>query len=146
MNRRTVSGAAFIGLFCMYLPIPFQMVVAGVLAIASRCNLPMSIALVWISNPLTMGPMFYFAYRLGAWLLDRPLEVGSFEPSFSWLVDNAGALGYPLLFGCLVCGWVAGLTGFVVMRVIWRMHVVRRWRERRAARRKIKSGEARLQD
>ena len=40
-------------------------------------------------------------------------------------------IGYPLLFGSLVCGWVSGLTAMVVVRLLWRLHVVRRWKERR---------------
>ena len=134
LHRRSVAGATFIGLFCAFLPIPFQMLVAGVLAVASRCHLPLSVALVWITNPLTIAPMFYFAYRLGAWLLDMQLEVESVELSFEWLFDNLDTIGYPLLFGSLLCGWVLGITGFIAVRVAWRMHVIRRWRDRRARR------------
>ena len=135
LHRRSVSGAAFIGLFCAFLPIPFQMLVAAVLALAARCNLPLSVALVWITNPITMPPMFYFSYRLGAWLLDMQLQVETIDLSWGWLTENLSQIGYPLLFGSLVCGWVAGLTGMVVVRVLWRLHVVRRWRERRERRR-----------
>lgn len=134
LHRRSVSGAAFIGLFCAFLPIPFQMLVAAALALISRCNLPLSVALVWITNPITIPPMFYFAYRLGAWLLDIQLQVDAVELSWSWLTDNLSSIGYPLLFGSLVCGWVAGVTGMVLVRVLWRMHVIRRWRERRERR------------
>ena len=146
LNRRSVAGAAFIGLFCCFLPIPFQMVVAGALAVLFRCNLPISIALVWISNPLTIPPMFYFTYRLGAWLLDMQLEVEAIDLSLGWLADNFVHIGYPLIFGSLLCGWVSGVTGFVVVRVLWRLHVVSRWRERMARRRArklnaVKSGD-----
>lgn len=137
MHRRSIAGATFIGLFCAFVPAPFQMLLAAVLAIVARCNLPLSVALVWISNPITMGPMFYFTYRLGAWLLNMDVEVSSIHLSFSWLMDNLDAIGYPLLFGSLLCGWVAGVTGFVLVRVSWRLHVVSRWRER-SARRKLK--------
>ena len=51
LHRRSVSGAVFIGMFCAFMPIPFQMVVAASLAVFSRCNLPISVALVWITNP-----------------------------------------------------------------------------------------------
>ena len=131
LNRRSVAGAVFIGLFCAWLPIPSQMVVAAVLAIYSRCNLPISVALVWITNPLTIPPMFYFAYRLGAWLLDMQLTVASVDLNLESLWDNLGTIGYPLLFGSLVCAWVSGVSGFVVTRVVWRWHVISRWQARR---------------
>ena len=137
MHRRSVAGAAFIGFFCAFLPIPMQMLVAAVLAIVARANLPISVALVWITNPITMGPMFYFAYRLGAWLLDRQIETQTIELTWSWLTTNLQAIGYPLLFGSLVCGWVTGVTAFVLVRVVWRVRVISRWRIRRAKRRAV---------
>jgi uncharacterized protein (DUF2062 family) len=135
LHRRSVSGAAFIGLFCAFLPIPFQMLIAAALAIMARCNLPLSVALVWISNPITIPPLFYFTYRLGAWLLNMDVAVASIELSWDWLRDNLENIGYPLLFGSLLCGWIAGITGFVLVRVSWRLHVISRWRERKARRR-----------
>lgn len=131
LNRRSVAGAMFIGLFCAFLPVPSQMVIAAVLAVASRCNLPLSVALVWITNPLTIAPIFYFAYRLGAWLLNMEITTASIDVDVAWIWNNLGSIGYPLLFGSLVCGWVAGVTGFVVTRVVWRLHVIKRWRARR---------------
>jgi len=132
LNRRSAAGAVFIGLFCAFLPIPMQMVIAAILAIVTRCNLPISVALVWISNPITMPPIFYFTYQLGAWLLDTQITVDSNNFSLSWMWDNLGTIGYPLLFGSILCGWIAGVTGFVLTRIAWRAHVIRRWRERRA--------------
>lgn len=145
LHRRSVAGAAFIGLFCAFLPIPFQMLIAAVLAIFSRCNLPLSMALVWITNPFTIPPIFYFTYRLGSWLLDREVQVTGIHLDWTWLGENLGNIGYPLIFGSLLCGWVAGVTGFVLVRVSWRFHVIKRWRERkakRAAARKARQVEA----
>jgi len=139
LNRRSAAGAVFIGLFCAFIPVPMQMVVAAVLAILSRCNLPISVALVWITNPLTIAPIFYFTYRLGSWLLDMQLTVNTIEYSFDWVWANLGTIGYPLIVGSLVCGWVAGVSGFVLTRVLWRFHVIARWRERRLRRRAAKS-------
>jgi len=136
LHRRSVSGATFIGLFCAFLPIPFQMLIASALAIVSRCNLPVAFALVWITNPLTIPPMFYFAYRLGAWLLGVDVEISHIRLNMEWLRANASTIGYPLVFGSLVCGWVAGVSGFVIVRVLWRFHVISRWRERAVLRRK----------
>lgn len=135
LNRRSAAGAVFIGLFSAFMPIPSQMVLAAVLALLFRCNLPISVALVWITNPLTIAPMFYFAYRLGAWLLDMQISVETIDLSASWLWDNLGNIGYPLLFGSFVCAWVSGVSGFVVTRVVWRLHIITRWRARRERRR-----------
>jgi uncharacterized protein (DUF2062 family) len=134
LNRRSAAGAVFIGLFCAFLPMPFQMLPAGALAVMFRCNLPISLALVWVTNPLTMPPMFYFSYRLGSWLLGREASVTKLSLSTEWLIDNLVNVGYPLIFGSLVCGWVLGITGFVLMRVLWRLHVITRWRQRRILR------------
>jgi uncharacterized protein (DUF2062 family) len=129
-----VAGAAFIGLFCAFLPIPFQMLIAAVFAIASGCNLPLSVALVWITNPITMAPIYYVTYRLGAWLLSTEVEVDSIEMNWDWLMSNLGNIGYPLILGSVVTGLIAGLGGFVLVRVSWRLHVLSRWRSRRARR------------
>lgn len=142
LNRRTAAGAAFIGLFCAFLPIPLQMLPAAALVVVFRCNLPIAIVLVWISNPLTIAPMFYFTYRLGAWLLDMRVEVETIDLSLGWIWANLTRIGYPLIFGSLLCGWVAGVSGFVVVRVVWRLHVIRRWRARRAAKRQARAGAA----
>ncbi len=135
LHRRSVSGACFIGLFCAFLPIPMQMLVSAAIAIAARCNLPVAVALVWITNPITMGPVFFFCYQLGAWLLGTHLTVDAVEPSIDWLTSQVGQVWKPLLVGSLVCGWVSGVSAFVIVRVLWRMHVIRRWRERRELRR-----------
>ena len=136
LHRRSAAGAAFIGLFCAFIPVPIQMLIAAALAVAFRCNLPMAVALVWISNPVTFPPMIYFAYRLGAWLLDMRLETDSVHMDLGWWIANLDNIGIPMLVGSLVCGWVAGVTGFVLVRVLWRFHVIRRWRERRVLRRR----------
>lgn len=131
VNRRSVSTAVFIGLFCAFVPVPSQMLLAAIIAIWLKVNLPISVAMVWISNPITMGPMFYFAYKLGAWLLGSQVTVSEFSWSFGWFMDNAIVVGYPFLLGCLVCSWVSAVTGFVLSRVIWRSHIIRKWRRRR---------------
>ena len=143
LHRRAAAGATFIGLFCAFVPVPTQMLLAAVLAVAFRCNLPISVALVWITNPLTFPPMFYFAYRLGAWLLDMRLETDSVQMDLDWWISNLDNIGIPMLFGSVVCGWVAGVTGFVLVRVFWRFHVIRRWKERRARRRQRPPGRFR---
>lgn len=135
MNRRSVSGAALIGLFCAFLPIPFQMLPAAALAIACRANLAVCIALVWLTNPITMPPVMFLSYELGAWILDRHVEIANLSFDWEWLSENMADIGLPVLVGSLVCGLAAGLTGYMIVRVTWRLHVISRWRLRRDQRR-----------
>jgi len=132
LNRRSAAGAVFIGLFCAFIPLPMQMIMAASLAVATRCNLPIAVGLVWVSNPITIAPLFYFTYQLGAWLLNLQISQPNIAVSFGWLWENLATIGYPLLVGSLLCGWVAGVSGFVLTRVLWRLQTIKRWRERRA--------------
>jgi len=132
LNRHSVAGAFFIGLLCAYIPIPFQMLLAAVMAIVLHVNIPISVALVWLTNPLTMPPLFYFAYEVGQRILGMPdTEDFHFEPSWQWMSDLFANNWEPFLLGCLVCGLALGLLGYFSIHIIWRSYVSYRWRSRR---------------
>lgn len=134
MNRRSVAGAFANGLFMAFVPVPFQMLLAAAAAIIFSVNLPLSVALVWVTNPLTIPPMFYGAYRVGAWLMDRQPSTIQFELTMDWLTNSLIAIWQPFLLGCLVCGVTAGLLGYLTIRLIWRLHVISEWKKRRLKR------------
>ena len=141
LNRRSVSGAFAIGLFCAFVPVPFQMALAAMISILARANLPVSVVLVWVTNPLTMGPLFFFAYKVGTWILGTPPPVETAEmveavqvSALQWFTGEIKANWKPFLLGSLVCGSVSALVGYVTIRVSWRLHLVRRLRARRAGR------------
>ncbi|WP_141318739.1 DUF2062 domain-containing protein [Halomonas halmophila] len=137
LSRRSVANAFLVGLFCALLPIPFQMASAALGAWALRANLPLSVALVWITNPLTMPLIFYANYRLGAWLLEAPARQAPDGLSTRWIADQMLDILPALALGSLVAAVACGLTGSLVIRLLWRWQVVRSWR-RRAARRRHK--------
>jgi uncharacterized protein (DUF2062 family) len=131
MNRKSVSMAFMVGLFFMWVPLPSQMILAAGAAILLRCNLPISVALVWITNPLTMPPMFYTAYILGNWLLGLPPNNIEFEASFDWIAAQMSAIWQPFLLGCFTAGVVSALTGFTVIRLLWRLHIIQYLRNKK---------------
>jgi uncharacterized protein len=132
LNRRSAAGAFAIGLFMMYMP-PFgQALLAAAAAIAFRVNLPISVALVFISNPVTIPPMFYFAYLLGARALGQP--VAPFDLEFWALPANWLTILSPLALGSLLCGMACSAIGYFAIRLAWRWHVVRHLQRRRARR------------
>lgn len=129
-NRRSAARAFALGIFFALWPIPFQMVAAALLALWWRVNLPVAIATVWITNPVTMGPIFYAEYRLGAWLLDSPPGDFSFELSLRWLLEGMQDIWKPMLLGSLVFSVVAALLGYLVLNWIWMRQALNRYRER----------------
>ncbi|MFC3283628.1 DUF2062 domain-containing protein [Litchfieldella rifensis] len=135
LSRRSVANAFMVGLFSALLPIPFQMLVAAFGAWLLRCNLPLSVGLVWITNPLTMPVIFYGNYRLGAWLLSTPAREAPARLSTRWIADQMLDILPILALGSLVSAVVAGLVGNLVIRLIWRWHVSRSWKRRRLKRR-----------
>ena len=115
----------------MWIPVPFQMVLAAGTAIIVSSNLPISVVLVWISNPVTMPPMFYFAYKFGAWILSVPPSDFSFEPSTDWLLNEMLAIWQPFLTGCFTLAVVSSIIGFFGMRLLWRLHIIRYLKQKR---------------
>ncbi len=99
MNRRSVANAFLSGLFWAMIPMPVQMVAATITALLIRgINLPISVALVWVTNPITMPPMFYFNYLVGTWILGEPENSPQFEASLEWLVTSPKTTGTSLLW------------------------------------------------
>lgn len=134
LNRHSVSQAMFIGLFTTFIPVPGQMVVAAFFAIIIRANLPISVLMVWVSNPVTMPALFYFAYKVGVLVTGSDAGPFVFELSWQWLTNGLTQIWVPFLVGCVVCGLFIGLLGSTVTRYLWRWYVIRRWRKRCARR------------
>jgi len=142
MNRRSVSGAFAIGLFWAFIPMPFQMIAAAATAIPARVNLPISVALVWITNPLTIPPLFYFNYRVGVWFLGAPPEGGHLHWDMESLMEVMEHIWQPLYLGSLVNALVASVAGYLIIRGLWRLHIVS-YLKRRRLRRRQKAGDQR---
>ncbi|MFM2476796.1 DUF2062 domain-containing protein [Celerinatantimonas sp. MCCC 1A17872] len=131
LNRRSAAGAFAVGLFMAFVPLPSQMIMAAALAVLFRVNLPLSVALVWVSNPLTMPPLFYFCYRVGAYILRTPAEAFHFELTWQWVIETMAHIGPPFLLGCLVCGVFFSFVGYLSISQLWRYSTIRRYQNRR---------------
>lgn len=136
VNRYSASMAFFVGLFVAFMPIPGQMIIAALLAVTLRCNLPLSVGLSWITNPITIPAMFYLAYRVGALIIDVPVQALEFELNWAWLSSSLGAIWKPLLLGSVICGLFFGSLGFFIISMMWRWRVVTLWRQRKERRAK----------
>ena len=134
LNRRSAAGACAVGLFMAWIPLPCQMLLAAGGAILFRVNLPLSVALVWLSNPFTMPPLFYGAYLVGCQLLGHPAQHIDIQFTWEWLVSVFETLAPPLLLGSLVLALLSALMGYAFIRTFWRINTVRQWQKRKEAR------------
>ncbi|GLS84167.1 hypothetical protein GCM10007894_21440 [Paraferrimonas haliotis] len=107
-----------------WMPIPFQMVFAAGFAILFQVNLPLAVVLVWVTNPVTMPVMFYFAYITGAALLGEQADKFKFELSWNGIIESFAHMGPAFFFGCLVLGLISALLGFFLGRIVWRYSVL----------------------
>ena len=128
LNRRSVSMAFAVGLFGAWIPTPGQMAIAAISAFYFRANLPISIGLVWITNPVTMPPLFYFAYLVALTVLNVPSASVSLDAILS------GDILLPFLTGCLILGIVCSAAGYFGINYFWRYHAAKKWATRQQAR------------
>jgi len=131
LNRRCVARAFLVGMIAAFLPLPFQMFIAAFIAFYANANLPISVGLVWISNPITIPPLFYGTYLLGAWMLDTPSTELEIELSLEWAMTELGNIWEPLFVGSLTTGITLGVISYFLIHLVWRMHVWDNWKKRK---------------
>lgn len=134
LNRRSVSRACAIGLFVAWIPAPGQMIIAASSALYFRANLAIAVALVWLTNPFTWLPLFYFAYHLGLWSLDKPVPGKDLALTADNILHSLHSFGIPLLLGCVMLGVLCSVFGYYGSRYFWIWRVRRQWQHRQQAR------------
>lgn len=141
LHRRSVAGGVAIGLFCGLIPGPLQMISAALLAILFRVNLPVAVITTFYTNPLTIVPLYLLAYEIGRWFVAGSIEVAVpefpavhlhdwFSEVWGWLLS----LGEPLLIGLPVLASTLSITGYILVRLGWRLAVTWKWRQRQKQR------------
>ena len=116
------------------IPMPMQMLAAALLAIPLRANLPLSIGLVWLTNPLTMPPIYYTTYKLGTWLMDTPAVQMPGKISLSWIMEVTTTHWQPLYVGSFAAGLLLAAIGYFGVLLYWRWWVSRSWKHRQKLR------------
>lgn len=116
LSRKKVLGGVFIGVFVAALPMPFQMVLSSFLAIVFNVNLPISFALIFISNPLTMPLMFYVEYEIGNFILNPSTHV---EFNFDSMYDNFDQIALSLYLGSIILGLSCAFLSRLAVNFLW---------------------------
>jgi uncharacterized protein len=133
VNRRAVARGVAVGAF-FGLMIPVAQIPAAALAsIVLRGNLWIAAVSTLISNPLTYGPLYYFAYRLGAGVIGAPTPVNlrqedvegpirmidSLAQAWQWVTG----IGQPLLVGMVIMAATGAIVGYWGAQLFWRIKV-----------------------
>lgn len=130
INKKSVSRGFAIGAFCAFLPIPGQMILAAFLSITFAANIPISLVLTWITNPITFTPIFYFAYKIGKIIFDGRITYDVDEKEID-ILSNIMYIWEPLLLGSIVLSITGSIVAYIIIRVYWRYYVIKIWSKRK---------------
>ena len=143
LHRRSVAGGVAVGMFAGLIPgsNPVQFTVAALLAVLFRVNLPIAMIVTLYSNPFTIVPLYYLAFKLGQLVL---FDTGATMPDLAfdlegkgfreWIpaaMDWLGSIGKPLLIGIPLLALMLAALSYPLVRVSWRCYVVHTWRRRK---------------
>lgn len=140
-TRRSVPRAVGIGFFVgVLIMIPgLQPVAAAFAAIPFRANVPLTIFITFLTNPVTTPFILMGSLWVGSDLFGFPanpgsvmhmIEVGaSLRDWWEWLLSSAAPA---LVSGLFVLAAACGLVGYFIAGLSWRLWVTGKWRRRKA--------------
>jgi len=136
--HRIALGAA-VGMFIAWTPtVGVQMLLTGLLATLLRANKVVGLPWVWISNPVTMLPIYYGNYRLGRVLLggdwpelrlDKVASTAGWWQKFYVLLQETLVVAWPLWLGSFIVAAAMAVPTYFIMR--WAVNFYRRHRHGR---------------
>lgn len=139
LHRHSVAGGVAVGLFAGMIPGPVQMLSAALLSVLFKVNLPVAVLVTLFSNPFTIVPLYYCAYKIGQWLTGEDANgIGSYlsvhDAGFvDWLpalINWITSLGKPLAVGLPLFALALAAAGYVAALGAWRLYVMLAWRKR----------------
>ncbi len=129
-NRKMVTRGVLVGLFWGFIPMPMQM--AGVMLTTPffRFNVPIALATVWLSNPLTYPPLWYLEYATGNLLLGRE-GLDNIELTMAWFQNHWDDIVLPLYVGTAFYSTIVAYLIYLLLNWLWKRSAIQEWRDRR---------------
>lgn len=134
VNRRSVARGTAVGLFCSFILPVGQIFLAALISIVTRSNLIVAGAATLVTNPLTMTPIYFLAYRTGHFVLGPTADLREAledEPvAGSYLQSLSDATLYRAS-GLLIFATVSAILGYLLVNLVWWASLRLRQRQRR---------------
>jgi len=116
-NRRMVSKAVLIGIFIAFIPMPMQMALVLAVMPFVKFNVPIALAMCWLSNPFTMPPMYYMEYLTGSFFLGS--EIAPVQMTLEWFSENLDDIFIPLYVGTAFYSVVGSFSAYWAVNHFW---------------------------
>ena len=129
-NKRTISKAFAIGLFCAFLPLPLHTLLAATLAVTFSSNILLSMGLVWFNNPLTIVPIYFYTYKLGSHIIGTEVDQ-NFVFTMDYLMGTFATTVSALWVGGLIVSTITAILGYTAILSIYKYRAyqrVKRWK------------------
>lgn len=124
INRKMITRGIWIGLFWAFIPMPMQMLAVIALTPFVRFNVPVAIAMVWLSNPFTMPPMYYIEYLTGNFILGKE-SLPDIALTLDWFSSNMANIFIPLYVGAAFYSIVVSTLIYLISDWLW-IHSVKK--------------------
>lgn len=130
-SRRGVALGVALGIFFGLLIPVAQIPLSVGAAVVLRANVPAAAVSTLVTNPLTFGPLYYAAFKLGHWVTGSPPKAKHDEQSADEL-HAAGlpkeevrlwqrmtSVGKPLLLGLAIIATLMGVLSYALIALTW---------------------------
>ena len=130
VNRKAITKGILVGLFWAFIPMPMQM--AGVMATTPfiKFNVPIALATVWLSNPITYPFMFYIEYKVGNFLLGKE-EIKNIELTTQWFSQHWSDIALSMYVGAAFFSTIVAYLIYLLINRLWVHSVRKEKREKR---------------
>jgi uncharacterized protein (DUF2062 family) len=142
-SRRGVALGVALGIFFGLLIPVAQIPLSVGAAVVLRANVPAAAVSTLITNPLTFGPLYYVAYKLGHWITGTPhkgpgpdasgngnghdstdedgddLHAAGLPKEEVRLWQRMTSVGKPLLLGLAIIATLMGLLSYALIALTW---------------------------
>jgi len=131
-SPKAIAGGLGLGTFVAFTPtVGVQLILAVIIATFFNLNRPAAMIPVWITNPLTIAPIYTFNYWLGSTLCNGPplsevsglfidigrtmtrLEFWEIKEQFLAILHMGKDILLPLLAGSIIVGIITGLIVYI---------------------------------